>query len=566
MSEIIPPEDVVDKKKKGENTNDKKGKDDNKNSKDNTTKKKAQSITDEIVMTKFIESFKEKYNLRDEYGTEHRGIYGIRDSDDIFIYDFKKGCWTRNVWPYIKESLVQTWLDIPVEDDTAVEGVSYKKCNCSKLASDTRIKTIINRLQGDKYIDMRDFKERQGIVILRNCAFDLNKDKPIEHNRNYFSKRSLSFDYDPDAKCPNFINFLGKIFDKEQIKRQQKWHGYHLMSGQKHRKIMIYAGPKRAGKSTYIHVAFDDFFDEDKVCHHELQEFNNSNSHALIDLCDKYACTYADLSSFELKDVGKIKMLAGGDSISARYHYAENFPFENNAKISLACNEFPKLTPVVEKDEAFWDRIIIEILESKIDIKDVEGLRTNILEERSGIFNWSTEGYRLLQEEGFNYEGDVAYEQWQTYSLECGTFNEFINDTFVFDKNSYIDKDDVQKLYDIYCNENNIEGDDRIYSSVKFGRSMSDHNVALSKQTMEKGLRKMVWKGIKAKETIQDIIKNELVNVSDYNVYCIKCNKEKTFLATTENDILNVLKTTMGKHKDKLGNDCDGILYYRRVN
>lgn len=82
---------------------------------------------------------------------------------------------------------------------------------------------------------------------------------------------------------------------------------------------------------------------------------------------------------------------------------------------------------------------------------------------------------------------NVIIDEQMIYVVE-----EFLHEYFERDCNVCVDKISVKELFDQYCDKNGYTK----CSSVMFGRLMSQNDI-ISRHSMKKGKRKMVWKGIK---------------------------------------------------------------------
>jgi putative DNA primase/helicase len=68
---------------------------------------------------------------------------------------------------------------------------------------------------------------------------------------------ALGFDWDPDAECPTWMEFLGQVFpgpDMESINLLEEWMGLCMTEETKFQKGLLMIGQKRSGKSTISRV------------------------------------------------------------------------------------------------------------------------------------------------------------------------------------------------------------------------------------------------------------------------------------------------------------------------
>ena len=72
------------------------------------------------------------------------------------------------------------------------------------------------------------------------------------HTPNFVSLYALPFDFDPEAQCPKWLDFLGQVFegDEARIRLLQEWFGYCLTPDVSLQKFMVLLGLPRSGKGT----------------------------------------------------------------------------------------------------------------------------------------------------------------------------------------------------------------------------------------------------------------------------------------------------------------------------
>ena len=65
-------------------------------------------------------------------------------------------------------------------------------------------------------------------LTLQNGLYDLGKHCLISHNPDIFTTNLLPYDYDTDAKCPRWLQYLNEVFlsDQDIINFVQEAIGY----------------------------------------------------------------------------------------------------------------------------------------------------------------------------------------------------------------------------------------------------------------------------------------------------------------------------------------------------
>ena len=101
-------------------------------------------------------------------------------------------------------------------------------------------------------------REPRNIISFRNGLLDLDRylrgdaNPLLPHTPAWYSLTCLPHDYSPEAKCPQWLNFLDEVFegDEERIHFLRQWFGYCLSAETTQEKFVILKGPPRCGKST----------------------------------------------------------------------------------------------------------------------------------------------------------------------------------------------------------------------------------------------------------------------------------------------------------------------------
>jgi putative DNA primase/helicase len=165
-------------------------------------------------------------------------------------------------------------------------------------------------------------------------------------------------------------------------------------------------------------------------------------------------------------DEGLIKQLTGGDKVTARKLYGEEFEFNPEFKLWLATNHKPIIRGT---DDGIWRRMIVipfnvQIPEHKVD-KD---LKYKLQREASGILNWAVDGCLKWQREGLKTPESIQ-QSVEIYREEMDVIEAFVEDCLVKDKDKSLQASQVYRLYKQWATENT----QYLMSSTKFGKEFS---------------------------------------------------------------------------------------------
>ncbi|WP_020602241.1 DNA primase family protein [Spirosoma spitsbergense] len=293
------------------------------------------------------------------------------------------------------------------------------------------------------------------LINLLNGTLEINNGKVRKrgHEANDFQTYLLSFDYDPQADCPRFKQFLQEVLPDEDLQKVlAEFIGWVFMPTTllKLEKCLILHGTGANGKSVFFDIIF------------ALLGSNNITCISLRNLCDSVGQYRARLSgkllnySTELSaglETDLFKQLASGEPIEARQLYKEPYTVSNYARLMFNTNELPKQ---VEQSEGYYRRfIIIPFLVTIPEDEQDKQLAQNIIaQELPGILNWVLEGaQRLLAQKRFTVSESVNLqtEQFRRDSDSTALFLQ--EEGYTQDPHEHLTVKELYIHYEQYCHE-----------------------------------------------------------------------------------------------------------------
>ena len=164
-------------------------------------------------------------------------------------------------------------------------------------------------------------------------------------------------------------------------------------------------------------------------------------------------------------DEGLLKQLTGGDRVSARKLYENEFEFTPQFKLWMATNHKPY---VRGRDEGIWRRFVIIPFDKQIPLHEIDrDLTKKLKRELPAIMRWCVDGFLEWQRIGLS-EPAIIKEQRDEYRVEMDSIASFINDCCELNPMQKVKSSDLFSAYDRWAKENN----QHIMSSTKFGREM----------------------------------------------------------------------------------------------
>lgn len=264
------------------------------------------------------------------------------------------------------------------------------------------------------------------LLNVKNGTIDLRAGKLTPHSQTDYLTKTLQIDYDENAICPTWIEFINSSqWDKQEaIDYLQKAVGYSLTGDVREKCMFILHGPKDTGKSTFVE-AMQMLLGEYaiKIQTQTLmwrRERQQSNDIAILKGARFVHASEAE--EHERLAEAQIKELTGGDTVTCRFLHAEFFQFQPEFKLWLSTNHKPK----VSSDKATWGRLKLIPFTYQLseDQKD-KMLKTKLRNELSGILTWAVKGCLRWQAEGLAMPQTVTSATGK-YQDEMDVIGQFI--------------------------------------------------------------------------------------------------------------------------------------------
>lgn len=345
-----------------------------------------------------------------EYGNVQRFIekYGSRvmfDHDANVWYIWNGKYWQKDTQQLVLRFALEVGRDISVEADKLTDlkqKESLKKWGKQSM-SNAKCVSLLKLAVSYMPTEKDQFDKDPYLLNVHNVALDLHTGKPKAHSKDDYCTKMAPVLYDPDAKCPLWLEVLDTLFEGKQnlIRYFQKVIGYSLTGDISEKCFFILWGPGgNNGKTMIINllreiigtgycvtIAPETLMSKKQQgnIRTDLQRLkHNYRIGATSETDEKYRFN----SSL-------IKNVTGKDVITARTIYAKDDEFNIDFKLFIATNPMPDFNV---NDKALMGRVRIIPFMYSVPTPDPT-LLDRLCEEKSGILNWALEGCLLWQEE-----------------------------------------------------------------------------------------------------------------------------------------------------------------------
>lgn len=309
------------------------------------------------------------------------------------------------------------------------------------------------------------------VFNIQNGYIDLKTGQLKEHDKTKFFTRISNTEYTDNADAPEWDKFLNDIFmgNQQLIKYIQRAIGYSLSGYTKEQVMFVLYGNGRNGKSVFLDILNEVFGTYAMNIKPDAIMVTKNSSDAtpeIAKLDGARLVTTTEPNEGERFDEGLIKQLTGGDRVTARKLYENEFDFTPQFKLWMATNHKPYIRG---RDEGIWRRMVIIPFEKQIPLSEIDyDLTKKLKGELSAIMNWCVEGYLEWQRIGLA-EPALIKAQRDSYRTEMDSIQAFIEECCALHENAEIQAGIFFSMYDEWAKENNQHR----MSSTKFGREIS---------------------------------------------------------------------------------------------
>ena len=274
----------------------------------------------------------------------------------------------------------------------------------------------------------------------------------LPHTPHWFSSMRLDYQFDSDAECPIWDDYIEFVTGGEEDKKMlmQEWAGYLLENSSGEQKFFVFEGSGNNGKSSFF-AGMEAMLGADNVSHLSLENFGET--FALATTIGKAANIAGDVGKIEGGEEAIIKRYTGGEALQIRRMYVPSVTVRPTAKLMMAWNERPKFR---DKSDGLWRRMILVPLNQKVPPdKRVKGMDKPAFwaQEAPGIMMWALRGLARLNANGRFSSCREADEALAEYKAEANPTIRFFEDYLSTGENCSIDSKRLYLVYRHWCEQ-----------------------------------------------------------------------------------------------------------------
>jgi len=252
-------------------------------------------------------------------------------------------------------------------------------------------------------------------------------------------------EFNPDARCPIFENFLDDIMnsDKALVQYVQRCMGYALTGDVSAQVMFVLFGSGANGKTTLleaIRYVLGEYAGQVPI-RTLMTKHGDSTLNDIAQLQGLRFVTSSEVEAGQHLAQAQVKLLTGGGMLQGRFLYHEPFQFQPTHKLFMDCNHKPEIRG---NDEATWRRIKLIPFNISIPSGERDGkLPEKLKAEADGILAWAVRGFLEWQRIGLDEPGSVSAAT-TSYREEMDLVKQFVEEECTLDSAG---KEFVEDLY-----------------------------------------------------------------------------------------------------------------------
>ena len=378
---------------------------------------------------------------------------------------------------HVREAMAVTAASIFLEADYLednTERAALKRWSTTSRY-DHRINAALHMAEVYVWRHDREFDQQPLWLNTLSGTVDLESGILRPHSKADGLTRLAPVPFDPRATCPTWLRFLedvtGQRWEDERdpaddaLEGLQRLLGYAMTGMTREHVMAIFHGAGSNGKSLLLDIVGQVLGDYAGTVRPEalmLQDQASSHQTDIVKLRGLRFVTASETEKDKALNEGLIKLLTGGDVVSAREIYSAAIEFRPEFKLFLATNHLPKIKGF---DWGIWRRLVCVPFEATfVDAEDAKpgdrvkdpDLRRKLLAEAPGILAWLAWGARLYLRDGLRLP-----RRWKEVAGEYRTaqdaFGEFLQTCTLRERGARTPSGEIKAAFDRWAETEGID-------------------------------------------------------------------------------------------------------------
>lgn len=287
-----------------------------------------------------------------------------------------------------------------------------------------------------------------------NGTIDLRTGKLRPHRREDLITKLAPVEFDPDAECVRWESFLVEaVPNLEDRAFLQRFAGYALTGVIREHVLVILCGEGRNGKGTFVETLGKALGDYACAAPADLLLDSHGNKHPTerMVLLGRRLVWASEPSTRQALDTAQVKLITGGDTITARYMRKDFIHFRPTHKLALLTNHAPVVT---DTGDAMWERVrLLEWTEQFIGGRAELDLPEKLQDGLPGVLAWAVRGCLAWQQNGLGMSENVK-NSTKAYRDDSDPIGGFLATHCVLSPDAKVEARRLREAYTRWCAEN----------------------------------------------------------------------------------------------------------------
>lgn len=313
------------------------------------------------------------------------------------------------------------------------------------------------------WLDGNEKLNSDRVISFENVLVDPKTGETIERDEMWFDPVTVPCHYDPDAKCPRWMQSVDEWSDGCEVWKEllQRWIGYCLMPHRKYAKWLLMYGKVRAGKGTISHV-IESLIGDTSYMGTSLDDL--AGDFGLDGLEKSRVLCISEVSELDTRQGEKatrvLKNIVGRDPIAINIKFQRQM---RNVLINAApivqANEIPKLP---NKGRGLSSKMLVLPFDVTFEGREDFDLIDTLNEELQGIASWAVQGaHRLENEKDARLRFPMperAADSVKLYHIQNNPFDHFLEERFMKNQKGFVATEMVWQQWIDWLETNGVRG------------------------------------------------------------------------------------------------------------
>ena len=345
----------------------------------------------------------------------------------------------------------------------------------------SKLNAMLKLTAADVPIAVDDLDSNSWLLNCLNGTVDLRTGELRPHRREDNLTKLCPTNFNRYAGSDHFDRFLEGVFDGPTIDFMQRFFGYCLTGDVREQILAVFHGIGSNGKSTLLKAIEDTLGTDFSAAAPQsllIEKKTESHPTELAGLFGKRLVIAQETNAGARLAEATVKILTGGDIISARRMREDFWTFPPTHKVVLVTNHRPR---IVGNDHAIWRRLVLIPFTRKFwnpdkgetgpaELRQDKTLPVKLKSEAEGILAWMVQGCLDWQRTGLQIPDSVRAATAE-YRSEQDTLGRFTDACCIRGDGVRVKFSDLFSNLETWCNE----GGDNVPSKRIVGAWLKDN-------------------------------------------------------------------------------------------